>query len=101
MMNKCGCGMKRGDDGQHVGERGGDNAGLNRHPAVIVGGLQQIAEQPDHVIGDGRDREAFHRGLQPQLQPGPRVHRFQQFLVLLLQFDVDAGAQEIGGARQL
>jgi len=35
------------------------------------------------------------------LQPGARVHRFQELLVLLLLFDVDAGAQQIGGARKL
>ena len=69
--------------------------------ALIVGGPHQITEQPNDIIGDGRDRETLHRGLQPELQPRARVHRFQEFLVLLLQFDVDAGAQQIGGARQL
>ena len=88
---------KSGD--RHEGR--GHDTRFDHHPAAVVGGPDQITEQPNNIIGDGRDRETLHRGLQPELQPRARVHRFQEFLVLLLQFDVDAGAQQIGGARQL
>ena len=64
-------------------------------------GLHQIAEQADHVIAHRGHRQPFHRGLQAQLQAGARVHRLEQIAVLLLELDVDARAQQVGGARQL
>ena len=85
---------KSGD--RHEGR--GHDTRFDHHPAAVVGGPDQITEQPNNIIGDGRDRETLHRGLQPELQPRARVHRFQEFLVLLLQFDVEVPPPPPGGS---
>ncbi len=81
-------------------EQSGGERNIDRH-AFVVRALHQVAEQADDVIADGGDRQAFDRGLQPQLQSRALVHRLEQIAVLPLQLDVDAGAQQIGGAREL
>lgn len=79
---------KRGNWHKH----GANQARLDGHLSTIVRRLnEEIAEQSGHIIRDCGDREPFHGGLQAKLQTRTRVHGFQQFLILLLKFDVDAG----------
>ena len=63
--------------------------------------LGEIADQPDHVIGHCGDRQTLDRLLQAKLQPGAVVHRGEQVAVLLLDLDVDPGAQQCRRPRQL
>ena len=63
--------------------------------------MREVADQPDDVVADRRDREALDRLLQPELQLGAPVHRLQHVAVLLLQLHVDARSEQIRGAREL
>ena len=83
----------------------GDHRHGDRHrrlgaerPADGPGALGQVADQTDHVIGDGGDRQPFHRGLQLELHALAPVHRGQQLAAALLLLDLDAGAQQAAHA---
>src|SRR5665647_2500180 len=80
-------------------QRGGDRY-IDRH-AFVAQAFEQIAEQPDHIITDGGDRQSFDGRLQAQLQPRAVVHGLEQVAVLPFHFDVHPRAQEIGGAGEL
>jgi hypothetical protein len=64
-----------------------------------VGAFGQVADQPDDVVGDGRHRQPFHRGLQLELQVLALVHGGQQGLAALLLLDLDPRAQQVAHAR--
>ena len=87
------------DDGQRQqGHRGGGGQFHIERQAGGLGALEQVADQAGAVIGDGGDGQAFHGLLQVQLHRGAAFHRGEQGLVLPFAADVDAGAQQRGGA---
>ena len=62
--------------------------------------FDEIAQQANHVIADGSDREAFNGLLQACLQLGALVQCFEQFDILPRQLQINARADEIGCARR-
>ena len=64
----------------------------------ILGSLGEILHQLRPVVGQDDDRQTFDRFLQTQLQACALVHLGEQFLILALEFDVDAGAQQLAVA---
>ena len=68
------------------GNRSGDFAA--HRPAQFLRPLGHIDDQPDYVIRDRSNGQAFHGGLQFKLQALPVVHRGQQRLAALLLLDL-------------
>src|SRR5690242_13659192 len=64
---------------------------VDRHTFVVCA-LDEISKQPDDVVADCRNREAFDGRLQSQLQSRALIHRTQQIAVLLLDLHIDSGA---------
>lgn len=91
---------QRHGEHDHGYRKAGGQAGVHCDTG-IAGAFRQVGQEADHVIADGRNREPFHGLLQPQLRLSAAVHRLEEIAVLLLKLDIDARAQEVGGARQL
>ena len=72
--------------------------GLNRH-AYGIEGFGRVQQQAHHVVADRRDRQAFDRGLQFELQVLAAGEFLQQLLVLHFGRKVHPRAQQGAGAR--
>ena len=87
------------DGPQHQWHQGaGGHLGVHRH----TGRLQcfaSVQQQTHHIVRNGRNRQALHRGLQPQLHLLPAGQLLQQLLVLPFGGDVHPRAQQCAGAR--
>ena len=70
--------------------------GVDRQ-ACRLAGFAHVQQQTHHVVRDRRDRQAFHRALQAQLQVLPARELGQQLLVLHFGGDVHPGAQQGAG----
>jgi hypothetical protein len=77
-------------------QRASRQLGVDRQPGRLAG-LAQVQQQADHVVADGRDRQAFDRALQAQLQFLALGEFFQQLPVLPFGGNVDPGAQQRTG----
>ena len=83
---------------QHQGNDGArGDLGVKRQ-ACRLQRLAAVQQQTHDVVRDGGNLQAFHRGLQAQLQFLATREFFQQLPVLHLGGDVHAGAQQCAGA---
>ncbi len=85
---------EQGDDGD--GEAGGED-GIERQAGVFECD-QCVLDEADEVVGDARDAESFDSLGESEAQVGALVHGSEDLLVLGFERDIDAGAQQIGGA---
>ena len=58
----------------------------------VLASLCNVVNELRRIVGDRRNRQSLDGFLQAELHPGPVVHLGQEFLVLALQFNVDARA---------
>ena len=76
--------------GHHRYRKPRQQLGLDRQPAGLAR-FGRVSHQPDDVVDDRRERQAFDCLLQAQLQLRAPAHGCQQRLVLALALDVHAG----------
>ena len=62
--------------------------------------LDHIGREADDIIADGGDGQSFNRLLKSELHLRACVHRPQQGLILLFDFDINPCPKEICCARQ-
>ena len=67
----------------------------------LFAGLEDVAEQADDVVADRSDLQALNRLLHGELCSGVAVHGVEQLLALLLELDIDAGAQQLSSTSKL
>ena len=61
---------------------------------------ENVGNEPDEIIADRDDRQAFDRLLEAQLELGAAVHRGQEVAILLRKRNVDTGSQQLTGPRR-
>ena len=91
----------QGDADHRERHDGGGGEGRVHRQAGGVQALEDEMGEAGEVIADRRYRQALDRLLQAQLRAHALVHGAEEAVVLALEIDLDAGAQELRRARQL